>query len=115
MVDSTVTGLLQTGPWLVRRGVSQGGFSNDETPRRRTFIATDGQGTWLLGYVSTATLRELAAMLRNATIQGIIPVQDALNLDGGSSSGLWIRQGERAVRYFEEETTVRNFIGIRRR
>jgi uncharacterized protein YigE (DUF2233 family) len=113
-VDATVTGLLQTGPWLVRRGDSKADFTNDETPHRRTFIATDGRGTWLLGFVSGVTLKELGALLRSETIRDIMTVQDALNLDGGPSSGFWIRRGE-SHHYVEEGTMVRNFVGVRRR
>ena len=114
-LDPALTELLQSGPWLVRRGISQSGYQNDEMRRRRTFIATDGRGTWLLGYVSGSTLRELAVALRSTAISSVMPVEDALNLDGGPSSGLWIRRGAEPSRYIEEETIVRNFIGIRTR
>jgi hypothetical protein len=114
-LNDSVTELLQTGPWLVRNGVPRTAFTNDETPRRRTFIAKDGKGNWLLGHVGGSTLRELAVQLRSPTIAGIMPVQDALNLDGGPSSALWVRENSMPAYYIRENTIVRNFIGIRKR
>jgi hypothetical protein len=60
-------------------------------------------------------LRELAVQLRSPTIAGIMPVQDALNLDGGPSSALWVRENSMPAYYIRENTIVRNFIGIRKR
>lgn len=114
-LDSGVTGLLQTGPWLVRKGAAQTGFTNDEERRRRTFIATDGRGTWILGYLSGSTLKELGTVLVSQAIQRILPIQDALNLDGGPSSGFWFRDGPVGAHSIEVETTVRNFVGLQRR
>jgi hypothetical protein len=111
--DATVTQLLQTGPWLVREGRSQWGFQND-SPARRTFIATDGTGVWVLGHVGGCTLLELSILLTSPEIKKILTVREALNLDGGPSSGLWV-QGHPSPIYIEENTVVRNYVGIRPR
>ena len=112
--DASVTQLVQTGPWLVRGGKAQWGFTNDESPARRTFIATGGEGTWVLGHLESSTLLELAIFLTSPTIKKILPVREALNLDGGSSSALWVTEGQSNT-YFQEKVPVRNYIGIRPR
>jgi hypothetical protein len=58
-----ITALLQTGPNLVEGGQAVRGLSTSD-PHRRTFIATDGRGRWLLGAtLSTLTLAELGHAL----------------------------------------------------
>jgi uncharacterized protein YigE (DUF2233 family) len=109
--DVSVTQMVQTGPWLVRDGKAQSGFTNDQSPARRTFVATDGAGAWVLGHLESSTLLELAIFLTSPPIKEIIPVREALNLDGGSSSGLWVADGNTPT-YFPEKTIVRNFVGI---
>ena len=111
----SVTDVLQTGPWLVRGRKVCREFVNDTTAHRRTFIATDGQGTWLLGHVSGSTLSDLARILCSQPLRSIMPVRDALNMDGGPSSGFYVRTADPASVYIEEETIVRNFLGLRRR
>jgi exopolysaccharide biosynthesis protein len=114
-LDSSVTELIQTGPWLVRNGVSKSGFTNDETTLPRTFIATDGKGSWLVGHVAGSTLKDLATLLCSPVFDAIMPVQDALNLDGGPSSAFWFRHDSKPAHYIEEGTIVRNFVGIRKK
>jgi len=111
-LDDKVTQLLQSNPWLVHKGVA----ASPEGERRslRTFVATDGESGWILGHARHCTLRELAGILASEDFQKIHPVQDAINLDGGSSSGLWIRGNGSSPLYWKESTTVLNFIGIRR-
>jgi exopolysaccharide biosynthesis protein len=112
VVDASVTQLVQTGPWLVRGGTSQWGFTNDDSPARRTFIATDGAGTWILGHLERSTLLELAILLTSPTMKKIMPVREALNLDGGPSSALWVVEGQ-ATTYLAEKVSVRNYLGLR--
>jgi exopolysaccharide biosynthesis protein len=112
--DDSVTQLLQTGPWLVRGGTSQWGFTNDDSPARRTFLATDGAGTWLLGHVGGCTLLELSILLTSPPLKQILPIHEALNLDGGSSSAFWI-EGTPPPTYIHEKAIVRNYVGIRPR
>lgn len=113
-LDASVTQLLQTGPWLVQNSRSQTNFTGDSESLPRTFIATNGGGTWILGQASALTLRDLASTLSSPVIRDIVPIHDALNLDGGPSSGWWLRGSASRPVYFRENTMVRNFLGIRK-
>lgn len=111
-LDAAVTQLVQTGPWVVRGAKSQWGFTNDESPAQRTFIATDGTGTWLLGRLGGSTLLQLSILLTSPEIKAILPIREALNLDGGPSSGLWVREGGTTT-YLREKALVQNYLGLR--
>jgi hypothetical protein len=111
-----ITALLQTGPYLVEGGRAVRGLSASD-PRRRTFIATDGRGRWVLGAtLSTLTLAELAQSL---AAQGALiswRVDQAINLDGGSSTGFFFgpKAGDAPV-VLHPWKRVRNLLGIRPR
>ena len=79
---------LQSGPRLVwnRRAIK--GLSSGDA-RARSFLAWDGKNHWLIGYVDSTSLAELASDLATATL-GDFKIEDALNLDGGRSSDFWI-------------------------
>jgi len=106
---------LQAGPFLVDGGHAVPGL-NAVRAARRTVVLTDGAGRWALASTSGLTLAETGAVLAQP---GIVPsglrVRRALNLDGGSSTGLWVAAeagaGEPAV-YLREWSTVRNFLGV---
>jgi uncharacterized protein YigE (DUF2233 family) len=105
---------LQCSPWLVSDG-NAWPYPADGTPDRknaRTFIATDGNGKWVIGTVKVAGLSELGQML---STPGIIPgmmVKRALNLDGGPSSGLWFKTLEGVEDFEQPGWIVRNGIVI---
>lgn len=89
---ATTTGItadiLQSYPWIIRKGVQ--GFSQETgNYARRTFVGTDIRGYWYVGIVpdESVTLYQLGKLL------GELPIdwRDALNLDGGPSSGLVAR------------------------
>ena len=62
------------------------GLSASDT-RRRTFIATDGSGRWVLGAaLSPLTLAELAQCLASPGALTSWRTDLAINLDGGSST-----------------------------
>ena len=108
--DAVATQALQAGPFLVDRGVATRGL---EALRRaeRTVVATDGKGNWALIVCGPVTLAEMAAIL---TTPGIFPelrIERALNLDGGSSSGMWVDANPKPF-YIEEIKEVRNYLGI---
>lgn len=113
--EESITHLLQTGPWLVQNGKPRNDFADDSATNPRTFIATDGAGTWLLGHASGSTLRDLSSILCCDGMKQILSVREALNLDGGPSSGYWVQSGREQICYIEESTVVRNFIGIQKR
>ncbi|MBP9747602.1 phosphodiester glycosidase family protein [Patescibacteria group bacterium] len=89
---ATTTGItadiLQSYPWIIRKGAH--GFSQETgNYARRTFVGTDVRGRWYVGIVpdESVTLYQLGHLLQALPIEW----RDALNLDGGPSSGLVAR------------------------
>lgn len=99
---------IQSGPFLVENGKLVKGL-NKERKARRTFIATDGKGTWCLGCSSSLTLHELATWLTDVILPNGNKIQNALNLDGGTSSGYW---DSTDGTHFLSYKKVRNYVGI---
>ena len=83
---------LQSGPFLIDGGRAVEGLDATKTARR-TFLATDGHRQWLLGVLSSCTLAEAGQILNRSRAFGKSSTDRALNLDGGSSTGLWVRDG----------------------
>lgn len=104
---------LQSGPFLVDGGVPVSGLEALKSARR-TFVATDGKGMWAVGVMSACTLREAGLLLSRSRVFGVQGVQTALNLDGGSSTGLWVRGGgaEGGDFLLSPLTPVANFVGV---
>lgn len=101
------TQALQCGPVLVEEGKPVAGL-DDAKIARRTVIATGPGGNTALIYMSSVTLAEAARIL---SIHGILDTWTpaiALNLDGGSSSGLWA--GDAIT--LPEISRVRNFLAL---
>jgi exopolysaccharide biosynthesis protein len=96
---------LQCGPFLVDGGKAVAGLNNTRSARR-TFVFTAGDRA-AIGYCSSVTLGELAAIL----VASGFNVQRALNFDGGSSSAFWFA-GERGVFSIPEQKTVRDFVVV---
>jgi hypothetical protein len=113
-IDGSVTQLLQIGPWLVRKNIPYSGFGNDGVAAR-TFLATDGKGGWMLGHARSSTLHELAEILRADALRQVVDVAEALNLDGGPSSGFWVRTGTGETVDVPTRSSVRNFVALRKR
>jgi uncharacterized protein YigE (DUF2233 family) len=104
------TDALQAGPFLVEKGTAIGGL-NAVKSARRTVVATDGRGRWALMILSHATLAETGALLASRTVFPDFPIASALNLDGGSSTALWVATPPRPF-YYSEAGKVRNFLAI---
>ncbi len=111
-----IKALLQTGPFLVEHGRAVRGLSQ-ANPRRRTFIATDWRGHWVLGATTTPlTLAELAEVLSSPGTLTPWPVDRAINLDGGSSTGFFFDRGPKAAPVqMQPLKRVRNLLGVTRR
>ncbi len=111
-----ITSLLQAGPFLVDRGAVVKGLSS-ESARRRTFLVWNGEhgagGLWAMGTSSALSLAELGAVLADRDVITEFVPQRALNLDGGSSTGLYFDRGA-GRKDFEVNPykRVRNFLGI---
>lgn len=111
-----ITALLQSGPYLVEEGRPVRGLSASD-PRRRTFVATDWRGHWVLGATtSSLTLADLAQSLASADALTPWRVDRAINLDGGSSTGFFFDRGpDQAPVTLQPWKRVRNLLGIRAR
>ncbi len=102
---------IQGGPFLVENFRAVPGLEKTRKAMR-TFIATNGTGSWCLGITSPLTLRELANILCTPDSLGTFRVRTALNMDGGSSCAFW--DGATNI-YRQSFKPVRNYIGIRLR
>ncbi len=104
---------VQCGPFLVENGRAEPGLNNVRSARR-TVVFTEGHRIWGLASTSSLTLEELGAILADPTLMpGGLRIERAINLDGGSSSGLWVAQpGQPAPFYSHEIGIVRDFVGI---
>lgn len=89
-----LTQALQSFPVLVKPGGIMGfpADADDGTPARRTVVGQDSEGNLLfvLAPRGTMSLHELAVLLSE---QGL-GLDVALNLDGGRSSGMWLKGTE---------------------
>ena len=75
-------------------------------------MATDGQGRWLIGTASEVSLLELAQLLAAPDFLSKFRVDRALNLDGGPSTGIWIRDADGAEHPYPPRWPVRNYIAV---
>lgn len=109
---------LQAGPFLVDSGRPVPGL-NAQRPARRTAVLTDGRRRWALAVVPTSlTLAETGALLARPGLlgEGAGAVRRALNLDGGSSTALWVKTdrpgGESSSYDVREWGVVRDFLAV---
>lgn len=111
-----IDALIQAGPYLVEAGRAVRIRSRGAS-ERRTFVATDWRGHWLLGATQEGlTLPELAELLAQPGLIAPWPVDRALNLDGGSSTGFYVERGEgQTPVWVRSQRPVRNLVGVRRR
>jgi hypothetical protein len=100
---------VQCGPFLVDRGQPVAGL-NATRPASRTVIIANGADRFGLVTISDATLAESAAILATPSLFGKWNVRRALNLDGGSSTGLWVASDPPF--YQREWRDVRDFLAI---
>lgn len=101
---------LQAGPFLLDRGKAVAGL-NATRVAGRTVLLADADGVRSLMITGPATLAELSDLLASARVAPGLRVQRALNLDGGSSSALWVRGAGEAF-YSAESKTVRNYLAV---
>ncbi len=80
---------LQAGPFLIDDGQPVAGLESSRIARR-TIVATDGKRNWALLIASSCSLADAAEILSVSKIFGAHSIRRALNLDGGSSTGLWV-------------------------
>ena len=103
--------LIQAGPLLVENSRVVGGLDAVKASAR-TVILWDGGSRWWIGCTSPCTLAALAQAL-DAGEPADWTVRQALNLDGGRSSDLWISRdlpGGPILRRPPWNRPVRNFL-----
>ncbi len=108
----TAMEVIQAGPFLVDQGTKVKGLSTANS-RRRTFVLHDGQHLFAIGLSDSFTLDELGEILALPDLFSETKIHRALNLDGGTSSGIFYDRGpERVNVNVEPFKRVRNFVGI---
>ena len=108
--------LIQAGPLLVENSRAVSGLEATKSSVR-TLIVSDGASRWWIGRSSPCTLSALSQTLTTAQPAGW-PIQQALNLDGGRSSDLWISEtvsGGPIIRRAPWNRPVRNFLVLMKR
>jgi exopolysaccharide biosynthesis protein len=111
---------MQTGPLLIERGnispnlkVLQSNLINLKPyfePHKRTILAQSSNNKILIIITSPITLLEAANILKNSPrIFGVDNIIMALNLDGGLSTGMYIRSKETQF-YSAEKKQVKTFL-----
>ena len=80
---------LQSGPFLVDHGVAVAGL-NATRRAERTVLLADRQGVAALLTTGPVTLAQLGQLLATPGTLGDLKIDRALNLDGGSSTALWV-------------------------
>jgi uncharacterized protein YigE (DUF2233 family) len=90
VADPRVTEALQSYPMLILDGKLIDGIPDDGNRNRRSFLGIDREGRVVLGVCQSPvwTITDLAGYLVSNPLYNMASV---VNLDGGSSSGLWLR------------------------
>jgi hypothetical protein len=105
---SSATGIVQCSPILVDQGRAQPWPGNDRA--RRSFVMTSGPIRFL-GVASSISLNELGVALVRIGKRLGRPIDRALNLDGGPSTGLWIA-GLPSEGRWTQQSPSRNWIRL---
>ena len=100
---------LQAGPFLIDRGQPVAGL-NATRAAARTVVFTSGAGRGGFVVCRYVTLAEMAEILALPAAAGSGAITRALNLDGGSSTGLWVRGAPSF--YLPEAKDVRNYLAV---
>lgn len=90
-VSSDATEFLQAGPLLLENGNRIGGLDGSKIALR-SIILTDGGNRWWIGKTSPCTLSALGSALASAS-PATWKTRNALNLDGGRFTDLFISSG----------------------
>lgn len=108
--------LIQAGPLLLENGNRISGLDNEKSALR-SIILSDGGSRWWIGKTSSCTLAALGNSLASASPTPW-KIHDALNLDGGRSTDLFISAaipGGPIHRRGFLNRPVRNFLILMRR
>ena len=108
--SANVREALQAGPFLVDGGKAVAGL-NDTRSAARTVVFADGAGGFGMLICKSATLAETARILATPGLLSAGKITRALNLDGGSSTALWVKR-EPAPFYSREWKGVRDYLAV---
>jgi uncharacterized protein YigE (DUF2233 family) len=100
---------LQAGPFLVERSKPIAGLEATKSAAR-TVVFQNAKGRWGLFIAKSPTLAEMAAILATPEAFPDGRIVRALNLDGGTSTALWVRGAPPF--YAHEWKTVRDYLAI---
>lgn len=106
--DKGVSDAIQCGPFLIESGGVVSGLNNRRSAPR-TFVFVTQDANWGIGICRSVTLAELADILTLSDLFPSGPISTALNLDGGSSTGLYVARQDQSISS-PEWTTVGNFL-----
>ncbi len=101
---------LQAGPFLVDRGKAVAGL-NETKAAERTVVLADRRGVCALLTTDSITLADLGRLLATPDLFPGLVIERALNLDGGSSTALWVDALPRPYSR-PEWKGVRNAVGV---
>ncbi len=107
--SAAVREALQAGPFLVEGGKAINGLDATRSAAR-TVVFLDAKGRAGFLIAKSATLAEMAAILATPAVFPEGKIVRALNLDGGSSTALWVRGAPPF--YAREWKGVRNYLAI---
>ncbi len=111
---------MQTGPLLIHQGkinykipiIQENSIRLQDffSPNKRTLLALSNDGTVIVITTSPATLLDVATILQNhSKAFGVDKIRIAVNLDGGSSTGMYIRFHDNPF-YYHELKHVKTFV-----
>jgi len=83
---------LQAGPFLVDKGLAVPGL-NATRPAERTVLLADRKGVAALLVTPPMTLADAGELLATPGLFPGLKIERALNLDGGSSTAMWVEGG----------------------
>jgi uncharacterized protein YigE (DUF2233 family) len=107
--STAVREALQAGPFLVEGGKAINGLDATRSAAR-TVVFLDAKGRAGFLIAKSATLAGMAAILATPAVFPDGKIVRALNLDGGSSTALWVRGAPPF--YAREWKGVRNYLAI---
>lgn len=103
---------LQAGPMLVDDSKAVAGLDDTHRATRTAIVTTDAENCPRFVVCESVTLAEFAQILVTRLIVGTRTVERALNLDGGSSTGMWIRGDKADVVIGNPSVNVRNYLAV---
>lgn len=102
---------LQAGPFLVDGGKAVPGLNTGRVAAR-TVVFSDAQNRFGFAVCLHVNLAEMGEILATPALVSPGKITRALNLDGGSSTGLWAKSPPDGIFGTREDVNVRNYLGI---